>query len=73
MITQNEFLLLREVAKSNAEKKKPFWQLILELLDEAAPLIFEGGKLKWFQVGRAFKLAALLIKFIKLLKDEFSK
>ncbi len=73
MITHNEFVLLREVAANKAEKKQPFWQLILELLDEAAPLIFEGGKLKWYQVGRAYKLAALLIKFIKLLKDEFSK
>jgi len=73
MITHNEFVLLREVAKTNAEKKKPFWEIILELLDEAAPLIFEGGKLKWYQIGRAYKLAALLIKFIKTLKDEFSK
>ena len=73
MITHKEFVLLREVAANKAEKKQPFWHLILELLDEAAPLIFDKGALKWFQVGRAYKLAALLIKFIKLLKDEFSK
>lgn len=73
MITHSEFMLLKEVAQSNAEKKKPFWGLILDLLNEAAPLIFDGGALKWYQIGRAYKLAALLIKFIKMLKDDFSK
>lgn len=73
MISKTEFDSIHTEVSRKAMKGIGIWEKIFNLLNEAAPLIFEGGKLKWYQVGRAFKLAVLLIKFIKAIKDEFSK
>lgn len=73
MITREEFDSIHTDVSRKAMKGIGIWEKIFNLLNDAAPLIFDGGKLKWYQVGRAFKLALLLIKFIKTIKDEFSK
>lgn len=73
MISKAEFDIIHTEVSRKAFKGISIWEKILNLLNEAAPLIFEGGALKWYQVGRAFKLAYILIKFIKTIKDEFSK
>jgi len=51
-------------------KASDIWYKILRLLDAAAPLIFEGGPLKWYQWRRMYKLALLLVEFILELKQK---
>lgn len=70
MISKKDFDLVFEESARKAGKGYALWEKIFMLLRDAAPLILEGGPLKWYQVARMYKLAMLLINFIKLLKDE---
>lgn len=72
MITLSEFDSIKGSVRTKAElnnKASGIWAKILTLLDAAAPLIFDHGKLRWYQVGRMYKLAKLLIDFIIELKE----
>lgn len=70
MISKKDFDLIFEESARKAGKGYGLWEKIFTLLRDAAPLILEGGPLRWYQVARMYKLAVLLINFIKLLKDE---
>ena len=74
MLTIDELDGLNRAVKNKAEglRDKEVWITILKLLNEAAPLIFEKGALKWWDIPRAFKLAKLLYEFIVTLTKLFN-